>query len=108
MSDRDAHWEACRNTLAVARLLAHERRSDAYVSTVARLAVESACRAALAQAGVSFDDVGSALHRLEAPREIHPTAEAPEGLGHVVAAERVIAWVSEYLRAEAPEKAWGF
>ena len=49
MIQRDALWEQCRNSLGIARLLAQEGRPRALVETACRTAVESACRAGLAQ-----------------------------------------------------------
>lgn len=108
-SQRDSCWETCRNSLAIARLLAHERRSEAYVATASAIAVESACRAALAQTGLGYDgDVRKALERLAVPPEMLVAEPEVAGLARVAAAERVVGWLSEFLRSAAPERAWSY
>ncbi|HET7746521.1 MAG TPA: hypothetical protein VFM29_04415 [Vicinamibacteria bacterium] len=100
-----AHWDDCRNALAIARLLQTERRPAPLVSTACRMAVDSACRAALEQAGLPWDgDAGRALRRLGAP-------EVPlkdEDGAPVASAERAIDWMAAYLRRAAPGRSWGF
>lgn len=102
-----AHWDDCRNALAIARLLHSERRPAPLVSTACRMAVDSACRAALEQAGLPWDgDAGRALRRLGAP---DPVAPLPDEDGAPVAsAERAIDWMAAYLRRAAPGRSWGF
>ena len=105
---RDALWEHARNSLGIARLLVQEGRSVRLVSTACTLTIETACRAALEQAGLPFDgDVEAALARLGAPRTLRPRpAGAPLDL--VAGAEAVVGWIAGYLRREAPEHCWGF
>jgi hypothetical protein len=102
---RDALWEHCRNGLGIARLLTREARPEAFVASACHLAVESACRAALAHAGLPYDgDVEHALRRLAAPRDLWPG-----GLDdRLRSAEHVVAWVANYLRGVAPERSWGY
>jgi hypothetical protein len=108
--DRDSLWQHGRNGLSIARLLHHDGRPAALVGTACALAVESACRAALAQAGLFYDgDVRRGLARLAAPHDLWPPF--PEALGgeeRLAAAERAVAWIASYLRSEAPEHAWGY
>jgi hypothetical protein len=108
-SPRDALWEHCRNNLGIARLLVQEHRPEPFVATACRMAVESACRAALAHAEFVFDgDVDRALSRLSVPEELWPALDAGSGSQKLAAAEKIVAWLSSYLRSEAPERAWGF
>jgi hypothetical protein len=108
LSPRDALWEHARNSLGIARLLVQEGRSVRLVSTACAMTIETACRAALEQAGLGFDgDVEAALVRLGAPRSLRLRADgAPRDL--VAAAEGVLGWIASYLRREAPEHSWGF
>ncbi len=107
-AQRDALWEHCRNNLGIARLLVHEARPRPLVDTACAMAVETACRAALEQAGLRFDgDVDRALVRLGAPRTFAAGDGAAEGAVRLAAAERVVRWVADYLRREAPERSWG-
>jgi hypothetical protein len=106
---RDSLWQHCRNSLSIARLLLHDGRPDALVSTACELAVESACRAALAQAGLFYDgDVLRGLHRLAAPRDLWDPLPGASGGERLAAAERAVGWIAGYLRGEAPQHAWGF
>jgi len=106
---RDELWADSRNSLGVARLLVHEGRPETFVATVCRLAVESACRAALEQNGRRFDgDLDHALGWLEAPPELLERVESTRGTERLAATERAIGWVSDYLRDEAPDRTWGF
>jgi hypothetical protein len=106
---RDLLWEQSRNSLGIARLLVQEGRPAALVETASRLAAESACRAALAQAGLPFDgDLERALVRLAAPREIWEGVWPEPEAERLAAAERVVAWAARYLRSEAPEHSWGY
>lgn len=108
-SERDVLWDECRNALGIARLLAEERRPASLVATASRMAVEAACRAALAQAGRRFDgDVRRALGALAAPPDLWNAPTTAEAAERVAAAQRVVAWVAAYLRSEAPDKAWGY
>jgi hypothetical protein len=107
--NRDSLWQLCRNSLSIARLLHHEGRPDALVGTACLLAVESACRAALAQAGLFYDgDVRRGFSRLAAPRDLWEPVAAVSGGERLLAAERAVAWIAGYLRSEAPEHAWGY
>lgn len=109
VSERDELWDRCRNALGIARLLAHESRPAALVTTACQMAAESACRAALAQADLPFDgDVARALQALAAPSDL---AAAPAGTAigeRLAATQRLVAWVAAYLRSEAPERTWGY
>ncbi len=109
--DRTPHslWEHCRNNLGIARLLVHEGRPRVLVETACRMAVESACRAGLAQAGLTFDgDVEHALTILAAPRDLWVCGADKPAAAELAAAERIVGWMAEYLRSEAPEHAWGY
>ena len=48
-AQRDLLWEHCRNSLGIARLLAHEGRPEPLVATACHSAVEAALRAALVE-----------------------------------------------------------
>jgi hypothetical protein len=105
---RDALWEHCRNSLGTARLLQQEDRPEALVSTACLMAVETACRAALAHAGVPFEgDLVRSLRRLNAPSDIWELQESGPAARRLAAAERAVAWVAGYLRREAPDRSWG-
>jgi hypothetical protein len=109
MPERDAHWHHCRNALGIARLLVQEGRPTPLVTTACQMAVESACRAALSQAGLPFDgDAGRALQALAAPRDVGEPLPGASAAGRLAWAQRVVAWLADYLRSEAPERAWGF
>jgi len=96
---RDALWEHCRNSLGTARLLYHEGRPEPLVATACLMAVEMACRAALTQAGLSFEgDLAQSLRRLQ---------ESGRASRRLAAAERAVAWVAGYMRREAPDRSWG-
>ena len=72
------------------------------------MAVETACRAALAQAGIPFEgDLALALRRLQAPSDIWELQETGRASKRLAAAERAVAWVAGYLRREAPDRSWG-
>ncbi len=106
-ADRNRVWERGRNALGIARLLVQEGRSAELVDTAIHLAVECACRVAMEQADLVFDgDPGLALSSLAAPRGLWPLAggDAHERLR---AAERVVGWLSAYLKSEAPHHSWG-
>jgi len=107
-SRRDSLWEDCRNSLGIARLLVQERRPEALLATACRVAVESACRAALDQQGIAYDgDVEGALFRLGAPLGLGAGGVA-RGAQRLAEAERAVGWVAARLRSEAPERTWGF
>jgi hypothetical protein len=107
--ERDLLWEHCRNGLGIARLLVQESRPMPMVATACHVAMESACRAALAQAGMRFEgDVRRALEALQAPPELAAAAAGVGAAERLAAAQRVVAWAAAYLKSEAPERAWGF
>ena len=106
---RDTFWEHARNSLGIARLLAHEDRPEALLATACRSAVENACRAALDHSGLPFDgNLARALSYLSAPERLLDELETSFGPQRLAAAEKAVAWLAAYLRAEVPEKAWGF
>lgn len=105
---RDSLWEHCRNSLGTARLLHQEGRPGPLVATACRMAVETACRAALTQAGLSFEgDLEQSLRRLSAPSDMWELQECGRAARRLAAAERAVAWVAAYLRRAAPERSWG-
>jgi len=105
---RDALWEHCRNSLGTARLLHQEDRPADLVATACLMAVENACRAALAHAGLRFEgDLEQSLRRLRAPSDIWELQETGPASRRLAAAERAVAWVAGYLRREAPDRSWG-
>ena len=105
---RDALWEHCRNSLGTARLLHQEDRPADLVATACLMAVETACRAALAHAGLRFEgDLEQSLRRLRAPSDIWELQETGPASRRLAAAERAVAWVAGYLRREAPDRSWG-
>jgi len=107
--DRDIFWERCRNSLGIARLLVQEGRPESLVATACWAAVEAACLTGLEQAGVDFDgDIGEALSRLGAPEELWSLVISEVGPARVAATERVVGWMAAYLRAEAPDRSWGY
>jgi hypothetical protein len=107
-TERDRLWERCRNGLGIARLLVQEGRPAPLVDTACHTAAEAACRTALEQAGVPFDgDVERALDYLSAPSGLWRVGEGSP-LDRLAAAEKLVGWVAGYLRAEAPERSWGF
>ena len=107
--ERDVLWEHCRNALGIARLLVQESRPMPMVVTACHTAVESACRTALAQAGLRFEgDARRALEALHAPPDLAHAALGASAAERLAAAQRVVAWAAAYLRSEAPERAWGF
>lgn len=106
---RAALWEHARNSLGIARLLVHEARPEALVATACWSAVEHACRAALGPGSAPFDgDLARAFSVLSAPPQLLDELELSLGPGRLAAAEKAIAWLAGYLRAEVPERAWGF
>jgi hypothetical protein len=105
-AQRDLLWDHCRNSLGIARLLDREGRSRALVATACATAVETACRAALEQAGHPFDgSLERALDRLGAPYGLTQDGSTRDD---IPGTERVVAWVAGYLRHHAPEKSWGY
>jgi len=108
-ASRDALWEHCRNSLGIARLLIHEDRPAALVAAACHSAIESGCRAAMAQAGLWYDgDVDRALATLAAPLEVRPVKASLTGAARLAVAERVIGWLAAFLKSEVPEKTWGY
>jgi len=108
-SERDEFWDHCRNALGIGRLLVHESRPASLVATACQMAVESACRAALAQAELRFDgDVGRALLALAAPTDLWQLPAGATPVERLAATQRVIAWVAAYLRSHAPGRTWGY
>lgn len=106
---RDSLWQHARNSLSIARLLLQDGRPEALIDTACGTAVEAACRAALAQAGLFYDgDVSRALARLAAPRDLWEPEQIRPGAPTLAAAEHAFAWIAGYLRSEAPEHSWGF
>jgi hypothetical protein len=107
--ERDALWDHSRNALGIARLLAQEGRPASLVATACHVAVESASRAARAQAGLRFEgDTRGALAALAAPPDLWEVPTLASAAERVAAALRVVAWVAAYLRSAAPERAWGY
>ena len=108
--ERDVLWEHCRNGLGIARLLVHERRPAYLVATACRMAVESAVRAGLEQAGLSFDgDLRRGLGRLAAPPELaNFEAGTRTAAAQLAATEHAVAWLAAWLRDHAPDRAWGY
>jgi hypothetical protein len=108
-STRDRLWQDSRNSLGIARLLAHEGRPEPLLATACRTAVEAACRAALEQAGAAFDgDLGRAFERLALPDDLLASIESAQGRARLQAAEKAVGWLADHLRIEAPEKSWGY
>ena len=106
---RDTLWEHARNSLGIARLLVQEGRPEALVATACHSAVENAIRAALEHAGAPYD--GDPVHgagSLSVPEELLPAVGSSRGAGRLAATEVAVGWVAGYLRAEAPERSWGF
>jgi hypothetical protein len=107
-SRRDILWEDCRNSLGIARLLVQERRPEALLATACRVAVESACRAALDHHGERYDgDLLGTLARLGAPLDL-AAPRGVRGAERLAEAERAVGWVANRLRREAPERTWGY
>jgi len=102
-------WDLCRNSLGIARLLHHEGRAEELVATACRLAVETACRAALEETGLVYDgDLEIALGRLGAPRDVWELQLTGSGARRLPGAERAVAWFASYLRRSAPEQDWPY
>jgi hypothetical protein len=108
-SERNELWDHCRNALGIGRLLVHESRPASLVATACQMAVESACRAALAHAELRFDgDVGRALLALGAPTDLWQLPAGVTSAARLAATQRLIAWVAAYLRSQAPGRTWGY
>jgi hypothetical protein len=106
---RDNLWEHARNSLGIARLLVFEGRPEALAATACWSAVENACRTALDHSGLPFDgDLGRAFEYLSAPSELLAAIESRRGSERLAAAEQAVAWIADYLKAEIPERSWGF
>jgi hypothetical protein len=100
-------WEHCRNSLGIARLLAHEGRPEAFVATACRMALENGCRAALEQAGMPFDgNLDSALRRLQLD-DVDVDEARTTGAERLAATERTLSRIAAYLRGLVPERTWG-
>lgn len=107
--ERDRMWEHCRNALGIARLLVSEGRPTALVDTACRMAVESACRAALDLAGFEYDgDLARSLDRLSAPHDLLAGLGEGPAAGRLAACEHAVGFLAGYLRSEAPEHSWSF
>lgn len=107
--ERDTLWDHSRNALGIGRLLVQEGRPAALVATACQMAVESACRAALSQAGLRFDgDLRGALSALAGPADLWDVAQGAPAAERLAAAQRVVAWAAGYLRSAAPHRAWGY
>ena len=107
---RDRLWSDCRNSLGIARLLVHEARPRALAATACRLAVESACRAALAHLGLPYHgDLHRALHDLKVDAEWAACAAVPvDDRELLLAAERTVGSIAAFLRDAEPARSWGF
>jgi hypothetical protein len=107
---RDRLWSDCRNGLGIARLLVHEGRPEGLVSTACRVAVESACRAALAHLGLPYDgDLDRALRDLKVEAEW--CASVGSGVADrslLLAAERTVGSIAAFLREAEPARSWGY
>ena len=102
-------WEHCRNALGIARLLHHENRPEPLVATACRLAVETACRAALEQIGADYDgDLEMSLARLGAPRDVWELQQTGPAARRLASAERAVAWFATFLRHTAPSRRWAY
>ena len=106
---RDVLWARARNSLGIARLLAHEGRPEPLVATACNSAVEAALRAALEHSGQRYEgDLVLGLARLEAPLDLWDGCEPRPRRQWLSDAERAVGWISDRLRREAPERSWGF
>ena len=106
---RDVWWEHCRNNLGIARLLVHEGRPEALVATACWMAVESACRAALEQAGLPYaGDLEASLEQLAAPPDIWELQQLGRPARRLAGAERAVAWMASHLKRMAPDRTWGY
>ena len=106
---RDRLWNDCRNSLGIARLLVSEARPQALAATACRLAVESACRAALEHLGLPYDgDLARALHDLKVDAEWASTGAEVAERELLLAAERTVGSIASFLRDAEPARSWGF
>ncbi|HEY7412358.1 MAG TPA: hypothetical protein VII13_16555 [Vicinamibacteria bacterium] len=106
---RDQYWDDCRNSLGIARLLVQDGRPEALITTACRMAVESACRAALEQAGLPFTgDMNEGLRRLGCFDAVGAVEVDGPARARLAAAEKAVSWVAVYLRGVAPERPWGY
>jgi hypothetical protein len=107
---RDSLWADCRHSLGIARLLVHEARPKVLVATACRLAVESACRAALEHLGLPYDgDLERALRELKVDAEWSESGtDQVEGRWLLLAAERTVGSIAAFLRDAEPARSWGF
>lgn len=106
---RDLLWGDCRNSLGIARLLAHEDRPEALIATACRLAVESGCRAALEQLGLPYHgDLDQALLDLKVEAEWMACAAGVSPRALLLAAERTVGSIAAFLRDADPGRSWGF
>ena len=107
---RDRLWSDCRNSLGIARLLVSEARPQALAATACRLAVESACRAALEHLGLPYNgDLHRALHYLQVDAEWAACAAVPlDDRQLLLAAERTVGSIASFLRDAEPTRSWGF
>jgi hypothetical protein len=107
---RDSLWADCRNSLGIARLLVHEARPKALTATACRLAVESACRAALEHLGLPYDgDIERALRDLKVDAEWSASGDVPTAdRSLLLAAERTVGSIAAFLRDAEPARSWGF
>jgi hypothetical protein len=107
---RDSLWADCRNSLGIARLLVHEARPKVLAATACRLAVESACRAALEHLGLPYDgNIERALRDLKVDAEWSESGlDQAEGRWLLLAAERTVGGIAAFLRDAEPARNWGF
>lgn len=107
---RDRLWTDCRNSLGIARLLVSEARPAGLAATACRLAVESACRAALEHLGLPYDgDLDRALQELKVDAEWCASAgSGAAGRSLLLAAERTVGSIAAFLRDAEPARTWGF
>src|SRR5262245_53406819 len=109
VTQRDDLWAHCRNNLGIARLLLQEGGPAPLISTACHMAVETACRAALAHAGEPYDgDLERGLGGLGASSELARAPETATSAERLAWAEKAVAWVAAYLRNEAPGRPWGY
>jgi hypothetical protein len=107
-SRRDRLWADCRNGLGIARLLVNEQRPEGLVSTACRVAVESACRAALEHLGLPYDgDLARALQDLKVDAEWSLVGGAGDR-SLLLAAERTVGSIAAFLREAEPARSWGY
>jgi hypothetical protein len=106
---RDVHWEHCRNSLGIARLLVHDGRPERLISTSCLMAVESGCRAALEAVGAEYDgNLRRGLGVLQAPQGLLAGLDFGAGRDRLAATERAVGWLAAYMKERAPDRSWGF